>query len=163
MKDPLAWEWSTHRDVMGAVADPWVDAERLAAALGHGRGDFRPWFHRLVSDDRHAATGGTPLPVATPPSEFPTAGLDALAAAATAAHRADPGDWRSERLVRRTFLGLARRQGWHDDALLARALGVSYWTVRRTTSQALPAHVEAAALCLGDSRLLVRTDHPGGG
>lgn len=26
--------WSTHRDVVGAITDPWIDATRLAHALG---------------------------------------------------------------------------------------------------------------------------------
>jgi REP element-mobilizing transposase RayT len=31
--DPLAWPWSTHRDAVGAVAEPWVPAPMLAREL----------------------------------------------------------------------------------------------------------------------------------
>ena len=32
--DPLEWMWNTHRDVMGAVAEPWVTGGRLSGRLG---------------------------------------------------------------------------------------------------------------------------------
>lgn len=51
VKDPLEWEWSTHRDVLGATTDPWIDAPGLASALERPRDGFERWFHRYVSGD----------------------------------------------------------------------------------------------------------------
>ncbi len=60
--DPMSWLWSTHRDVIGARVDPWVGADKLAAALGRPDPDFTTWFHRYVSSDPTVAVSGTPLP-----------------------------------------------------------------------------------------------------
>jgi hypothetical protein len=50
--DPMDWVWSTHRDVMGAVADPWITAEQLADALGRHRRSFAREHHRFVTSSR---------------------------------------------------------------------------------------------------------------
>ncbi len=46
--DPLAWEWSTHRDVLGLVADPWVQAPQLARELHWKGASFRNQFHEYL-------------------------------------------------------------------------------------------------------------------
>ena len=37
VSDPLSWPWTTHRDMLGAVVEPWVTADALAEALGAPR------------------------------------------------------------------------------------------------------------------------------
>ena len=59
--DPLSWPWSTHRDVVGAIADPWVTAERLGAALGSRMASAQD-IHAYVSGDPSVAIAGTPFP-----------------------------------------------------------------------------------------------------
>lgn len=46
--DPLEWVWTTLRDVVGDVADPWLTSEMLADALGRERRDFARTYHREV-------------------------------------------------------------------------------------------------------------------
>ncbi len=61
---PLAWPFSTHRDLVGAVVDPWLSAVTLAAGLEIYDADFSVGFHEHVSDDLSAVHGGTPYPQA---------------------------------------------------------------------------------------------------
>ena len=64
---PLAWPWSSHRDAVGAIADPWIPASRLAAALGDGKPRFVERYHAYVSADPSCDVAGTPahVPAAT--------------------------------------------------------------------------------------------------
>ncbi len=61
--DPLEWEWSTHRDYLGAVADPWPRVDQTLRLLG-----FSPpreavrLFHAYVSGDPSVDPRGTSTP-----------------------------------------------------------------------------------------------------
>lgn len=46
--DPLEWMWTTLRDVVGHVADPWLTAETLADVLGCDRRDFAQRHHEQI-------------------------------------------------------------------------------------------------------------------
>jgi hypothetical protein len=48
VSDPLQWEWSTHRDLLGLVQNPWVKADTLQEALGYESPSFVENFHRYV-------------------------------------------------------------------------------------------------------------------
>ncbi len=148
-RDPLAWLWSTHRDVMGAVTDPWVTPGALAAALGDPASGFARRHHAYVSADPSVHVEGTPSPRPAAPRELPELGLGVLRRAASAACRGEAG-----RAERRIFVRLALHQGWNDFAVLGRALGVSYEAARTLASRARGDDIAAAILCLGDSRLL---------
>jgi hypothetical protein len=148
--DPLAWLFSTHRDVVGATTDPWVDARRLARALGRPYRDFLAWYHAYVSADPSVSVAGTPLPRPTSPSEFTRIPLGRIAAAAAAATRSRPEEIRTTGLTRRLFVGLAREQGWRSTETLARACACSPRTIQRISH----VDVSPARLCLGDPRLL---------
>lgn len=50
-KDPLEWEWSTHRDWLGAVARPCVDRGRWSRAMGKRWPSSVGWLHDYVSSD----------------------------------------------------------------------------------------------------------------
>lgn len=147
--DPLVWPWSTHRDVVGAVVAPWVDADRLRQALGWTPHAFVERWHRYVSSDPHVAVAGTALPRPTNAHH-----LDAIAAAALAATRsARPALTRASD-ARTTFVGLARRCGWTSSARLAQLCDVHPDTIRRIAQRCPEAWIDAAALCLGDARLI---------
>ena len=60
--DPVSWLFSTHRDVVGASVDPWIDAPRLARALGRPLHGFIDTYHRYVSSDPTVRVAGTPTP-----------------------------------------------------------------------------------------------------
>jgi hypothetical protein len=144
--DPLCYEWSTHRDAVGAIVNPWVTAESILDACGVEATDPAAWLHRYVSSDPHVAVTGTPMPVARLPST-----VDEALAAACAAHRAEPDAVRRRGRVRATFLGLAVAAG-----LDLTAAGVHTGADRRSARRA-PAPPRATLLCAGDERLRVRT------
>ena len=148
--DPLAWMWSTHRDVLGATVDPWVDARRLAVALGRPLRDFPARHHAYVSGDPSTAVAGTPTPRIAP---VYAGALRTVAAAACAAARyVDPADARARRRAVATFHALARaiRIPW------TRALevtGLPYSTAQDAARRTSPRALRAALLCLSDVRL----------
>ncbi len=49
--DPLEWEWSTHRDWIGAVARPCVDLVRWGRALRRPATTRAEWLHDYVCSD----------------------------------------------------------------------------------------------------------------
>ena len=151
--DPLRWCWSTHRDAVGAAADPWVTADRLAPALGRPRVGFEDWFHGYVSGDPSVAVEGT-LPPEPPLDDGPIP-LAELVFAAAAALRIPASDARDSAAARRLVVALAPRHGWPAPAPVTAALGLAPDTLRQIRRRhPVPAGLAAAELCLGDPRLL---------
>ncbi len=149
--DPLLWRWSTHRDSVGGVADPWVPAGRLAAALERPTFGFEDWFHHYVSADPHASVGGTPPPEPDPPDVAP---LSDLLAATASALRLRPDEVSETRLGRVLFTHLATNHGWPDIRHLAPLLDVTPIAARRLRRRACPPDALAAGrLCLAEPRL----------
>jgi hypothetical protein len=154
VRDPLEWVWSTHRDVVGAVADPWVDAAHLARLLDEPTRGFGDSFHRYVSGDPSCSSNGTRPPRAPQQSECARYPLERIVAAAAAATRQPLAAVQTRGAARAAFVQLALRQGWTDVRLLARTCGVTTRGLRKLRAQERPELVAAAALCLGDDRLL---------
>ncbi len=123
--DPLEWEWSTHRDWLGAVTGPCVDRARWARAMGKRWPSCTGWLHEYVSSD---ASVPRPCAAADPPpflrSSSKDASIDALL-------QAVPRALRSARSLpqefgvaeRRLFLLSAARWTEYSGAALARHLG----------------------------------------
>jgi len=130
--DPLEWLWSTHRDLMGAVADPWVTPGRLAPHLRKPVGGFRESWHKTVSKDRYVTLPGTSLPIAEPPCDRPARSIDHVMRAAASATRMPLKAIARRTRARWLFLALARRQGWNRTATLAEACGISPQAVRKS-------------------------------
>jgi hypothetical protein len=151
--DPLEWQWSTHRDVVGAAVEPWVTAERLADALGRGNADFVRTFHCYVSSDPHVRVNGTPLPTGAPASLARSGSLADVVSATLAATRGSVDELRRRGTVRTVVVGLAYRQGWRDAELLARLCDTHPNSIPRLAKHCPPSWLHAAALCLGDVRL----------
>ncbi|MBI4704574.1 MAG: hypothetical protein HY744_26015 [Deltaproteobacteria bacterium] len=151
--DPLGWPWSTHRDVIGAIAEPWVDAARVAAALGLTARGFAQAHHAYVSAAGSVCVTGTPFPRPAAPSQIAARPLEALVAAAAAASRATPADVGRRSATRALFLQLAGRHGWRDAPRLAELCGASRRAIRWNLGRADGAGLDAAELCLGDERL----------
>jgi hypothetical protein len=144
--DPLEWEWSTLRDSVGAIENPWVTAHAIAEAAHLQIDDAVRWLHKYVSSDPHVAVEGTPFPTAASILEG-----DRAMAAALAAHRATHNGVELRGPVRATFFGLARQAGL-DLVGAAEKAGVATRAARLA-----PEPSAAALLCAGDARLLVRT------
>ena len=149
--DPLSWPWSTHRDAVGAISDPWVTSDRLEQALGALGRPSR--LHHYVSADPSTAVAGTPLPVALDAETLlPSIPLSFVADAAAAATRAPRAAIRSRTPTRALFIALAQTVGWRDARVLGEATRITPNAVRRRRRQQRP-RVQAAALCLADARL----------
>ncbi|MFO0567816.1 MAG: hypothetical protein U0263_19305 [Polyangiaceae bacterium] len=148
-RDPLEWPWSTHRGIVGAEVDPWVSPERMAAAVGWPLQDLPGRFHRYVSADPSVDVGGTPVPLAAPPTSIPRFALDRIVRAAASAAPGRPA------LERRAItIQLAAQHGYGDVRMLGRYLGISSRTVRRSLCTPSSVAVRSAELCLADARLL---------
>ncbi len=158
-RDPLEWVWSTHRDVVGAVADPWTTSAALAGDLRLPPRDIGNRHHAYVSADPSVDPRGTPPPSPAPSRDAPEIGLRSIADAAVSAVRGGPESWRSHGPARDLFVELAVHQGWRNLSVLARLLGMTPQGVRMIARHSRTG-LEAAALCLGDARL--RTHRPDG-
>lgn len=151
VRDPLAWPWSTHRGVIGAEARPWVSAATLAARFRRDEQGFARWFHAYVSGDTSAAVTGTAFPTLVPPAKHPSFSLTSIRAALDSAAL-----WCNVVTRRRALVQLARQQGWRNGSGLPELCATSPRTVRRHTACRLETVLlEAARLCLGDTRLVL--------
>lgn len=153
--DPMECLWSTHRDLLGAVADPWVPLDRLDPHLGWLARDLRRSWHGYVSKDHEVAMDGTPLPQPEPPHDVPTRSLDDIARAAAAATRAPTSAVTRRGPTRKLFFALARQQGWTRARTLADFCRVTASAVRAARIDIPREALAAASLCLGDDRLLL--------
>jgi hypothetical protein len=146
--DPLSWPWSTHRGLMSAELEPWVSAA-LLDEIGWKAPDFALHLHEYTSTDPDVSQSGTEPPVAAAASEIPRVPLEVICRAALSAT-----PWSRTALRRRLSVLLAYQQGWTSIPLLSRALGLSRESVRRLARGPEPRLIRAAALCLGDPRML---------
>ena len=151
--DPLAWTWSTYRDALGAAVDPWVTLQGLRSSCRDPLFSAPQGVHGYVSADPSVDVAGTRAPIAPEPSAIPSCSLDTVASAVAGALRTPWNEALQMPLGRRLFVALAHRQGWRDAAHLATALCVTKRTIRTLRTQP-SAGLDAAALCLGDPRLL---------
>ena len=151
--DPLAWPWSTYRDVMGAICEPWVTDAKIACLVGRPRAGFREVFHRYVSADPACRVAGPPGARPANAVELADAPLAWLADAAAAATRGAPDDIRRRSSTRAVFLALARTGG-HSPQRLAHASAITPSGVHARWSKATRP-LDAALLCLGDTRLRI--------
>lgn len=134
-RDPTRWLFSTLRDDLGAVTDPWTGVTSPERLLAY-----------LETDDRVRIRWAGPAPdvsVALVP-------LGACVLATQAALRAR--DLQSTP-ARRTFVHLARRQGWTRTGQLAQVLGVTPRAVQQAWHHPDPSH--AARICLANSGLVL--------
>ncbi|MCD6673296.1 MAG: transposase [Burkholderiaceae bacterium] len=138
--DPLEWEWSTHRDWVGAVARPVVDRTRWARTMGRRLPSCVEWLHEYVSADVSIAR---PRPVS---DHLPylqaekDASIDAIASAVPRVLRSAcnaPQDFGA--IERRLFLLAAARWTRYRAPELARLVGchrTSAWKMIRCEEHA---------------------------
>jgi hypothetical protein len=150
---PLAWHWSTHRDVIGATLDPWVNADRLAAAVAEPREGFIEAWHRYVSADSSAAVDGTPMPVAATPNNMSWIPLRRIAEAVVSATRTSFDALKMRGQPRAIFFALALEQGWTQTERLADLCNCKRRRVRELAASVPESTLAIARLCLGDERL----------
>jgi hypothetical protein len=131
VRDPLGWEWSTHREAVGAAASDWLDRRTLMRAFDCSTAAvFKARFHRYVSSDPSVRIEGTPLPNARPLKEL-IVPVPALREAVLQASRADAG----AASTRRPLILLADQLGLHNTSAIAEVTGLAPRTVRHLRGQ----------------------------
>lgn len=151
--DPMLWPWSTHRDVVGAVVDPWVDARELALLHGQSAQGFAEAWHRYVARDETVARHAIAQPRRLAGPYAHGTSLIALISAALVSTRSRLDALRRRTPTRAIFLALAQRHGLADGTVLRRVCNVSRNTIYRQRHQRPPAGLEAAERCLAEPRL----------
>jgi hypothetical protein len=154
--DPLEWEWSTHRDWVGAVQAPWPDRGRWSRVLGWTEGQAPARLHRYVSADLSTRVEGTPFP--QPLNRWgPDHSLDSIARAVSAVTRG-PRDCHLRKGRRTLALKVALELTHYRPAELARWAGVSRSALAGWTRlPPLPPGERAAlSLVLADHRLQIK-------
>lgn len=141
---PADWLYSTQRDLLGAVCDPWVSWDALQG-----------W-----SAARWCAWLGDSVPAPVEAVDWPRLPLSRLAVASAAAHRQRVDAVRRRGPVRATFVALCWHQGWRNATVVARAAGLHPSNVRRAWGRRdVPL---AARVCLA-SEALSRPARPSSG
>jgi hypothetical protein len=155
-KDPLEWEWSTHRDALGFCHPIWVTPERSASALGMPLRGFPAAFHRLVSSDFTTDAKGTPLPLGLPGEAW--VNPETVIFAAQAALRAPSGAHLKRTLCRKIVVRAMYELGPSSIENAARSVGLTRQGFARILRMPSTPDEEAAlAACLrvlADPRLL---------
>ena len=106
--DPLSWEWSTHRDYMGAVAAPWPRLSLALALLDFSDSpEGQEKFHKYVSADPSVHPLGS-LPPWAPNPRPALLDLKACESAAEMVHRASTGYFRKRSPLRAELFSLLR-------------------------------------------------------
>jgi hypothetical protein len=151
--DPLLWPWSTLRDVMGAVIDPWVDSDRLARVLNRDPRTFAAWWHRYVSTDTTATAFQTIVPCSA--DRLARVPLEWIADAAASATRRTPADIRRSCVTRWLFLTIGASSGWDWSSRLADACAITPRAVLYNLARRNEAALNVGLRCLADPRLRV--------
>lgn len=140
--DPLAWFFSSHRDVYGLRTTTWFSPERLVARMNEKLDGA--WLHRR-------AGGGLTVPVLAAPVQraVPVEPLDVIARTVASVHGAPA--IHATRRTRRCFAAVARFEGWGTGPIAAH-MNRSDRQVRRLLALDAPS-VRAVLVCLQDFRL----------
>jgi len=152
--DPLEWEWSTHRDALGAAFPFWVDPAQLAGLMQRNLSAFPREFHSYVSGDPSVRVAGTALPVAADLAQIVSA-LPLIERAVLQAGRLPEHSLKQKgSIARRLCLCFAEQLGGRDQATLAAWLGISDRSLRELSGKPLTAPecatLRAASLILGN-------------
>lgn len=142
--DPLAWPWSTLRDVVGAVVSPWTRAEDVCDAFDWPYDPERLHDYAMRDPDLEPA----PFPVAPPPSLMPSRPVEEIFTAAVAAMRDRHIALTQRTATRRVAIGLAYRQGFTFPTRLGSLLQLRRNSVSRIAARVDPTAIARAALCL---------------
>ena len=153
VRDPLAWEWSTHREAVGAAASDWLDVGTLMKAFKAPPRTFKEIFHQYVSADPSVDVAGTSLPKASDPEKL-IAPASALQAAILQAGRGISGS----RATRRQIVMLGNQMGARP-AVISKAAGLSPRSVRHILSR--PMHERDSAVLKAAVLLLSAPDRFG--
>lgn len=156
--DPLEWEWSTHRDWIGAIVRPCVDLPRWGRLLRRPAATRGDWLHEYVcSDDsvRRPRSLADPRPwLRGERIDASLAMLSSIVPRVLRSKTAVPVEF--DVAARRLFVHAAGRWTLYRAAEIARWIGRDPTGVRRLLKGPHPLDVQelqAIALALADPRL----------
>ena len=144
LDDPLAWPWSTLRDLVGAVAQTWTPIGRVASVLGL-RADACVRALTSLGEHRSAPLRAGPIGAAS---------WDAVQDAVMSALRLSDVAEILEPRPRRLFVQACYAVGKPHQLALAERLDCSERSIRRDRA-GRDAALDAVLRCLGDARLRV--------
>jgi REP element-mobilizing transposase RayT len=154
-KDPLEWEWSTHREAVGAGMPGWLELERLFRIWRLRPAEFAGVFHAYVSGDPSVNVAGTAAP--SRPTKTYVASIDQIGKVACLALRAPFSDLRRRSDARRLAVRLAASLGLADRQSLCSEWGLSrerLWQLSRKEADSSDRErLQVAMQILADVRL----------
>jgi hypothetical protein len=143
-RDPLAWEWTTHRDAIGAAAPSWIDRGTYVRLWGSR---FEQAFHAYVTGDPTVAPDAAFLPIASPAHRL-SASFDRIALAVAHVTRSAPEGLRRRSAARTLLVRLSQQMGTGSRVRIAEWTGLSPRAVRAALARAeTPAETRALAAC----------------
>jgi hypothetical protein len=154
VRDPLEWEFTTHRDYLGCIASTWPSTSSVLKMLGYKAGEEgQVAFHKYVSGDPTAHPAGTPPPLKGT-QEIAVIDLAMVQKAAMIALRLPVQALRRKGKPRRQWMGLLKSPPFQvSGPRLAQFLGV-----HKTALKSLPApsqpFIRAVLRNLADYRLM---------
>lgn len=150
--DPLRWAWSTFRDPLGLVYDPWCQGVLVRRLLGYT--PVQLWRY-VVGDPTCSSEARRPL-IRPARGDAISASFEAIASACAASLRCRPEDrLRKAHPARATFVALALAVGHPRPPQLAAACGVTRRAIRTLQLRADAAALACAHRCLVDPRFHV--------
>ena len=161
--DPMEWEWSTHRDYLGATANPWPNTSKILKKLEFGETkQAAHLFHSYVSGDPSVRIEGTPPPTAPaqPYIGDLVGAADASLSALRISHSILAEKGRGRALLMRTLayqLGVPKYR-------VAELFGISPNSIERPLAERIQEDLNLArslALLMNDSRLRKREPFSG--
>ncbi|MCM2322336.1 MAG: hypothetical protein NDJ90_03645 [Oligoflexia bacterium] len=164
--DPLGWDWSTHRDWTGFVAEAWPDLDKVRRVLRWSEKNFAHRFHSYVSSDPTVRVTGSEL--ISIPIEWDLNARLASAAliqrAVECAYRSPPGSASLRGPLRATAMEFMLRNSASSASKVARAFGVarqSAWEIRRERNRSASKRSADAVIhrILRDDRILFTRGH----
>ncbi|HTL13314.1 MAG TPA: hypothetical protein VL588_12550 [Bdellovibrionota bacterium] len=154
-RDPLEWEWSTHRDWVGAVLDPWPDIAYWSKALGWSAIGVGDRLHRYTSADSAVQVVGTAPPQRAKTEGRSSAdwGLSQIGEVVSIAARAPRSPQLLKGAHRSLCIRAARLLTRYSDAELARWAKVNRSSLSRLTQGLSEHEASVLRLILSDQRL----------
>lgn len=152
-RDPLVWEWTTHRDAIGAAASGWIDRPLLQRLWGRRGPSFEREFHSYVAGDPTVDAAASYLP-GVPSVEDLSGTIRRISLAVLHATRAPAEDLQRRSPARSLLVRFCSQVGTGLRSRVAEWAGLSPRAVRAALARpATPEEVRALAAC----RLLLGT------
>lgn len=151
-RDPAAWNWTTHRDYIGATFPSWPNIPEAMRAMGFpaGREGIRR-FHNYVSGDPTCDPRGTQTPEI--PKDFVGASFQASKLAFASAVRVHSSLLNRKGQVRSQFARVMANEMGLGPSEVARRLAIQPQSIRPSSSKNR-ALAQAITMILSDRRLL---------